>query len=167
MRRQERASLALLLAAIFLAAAPGCGRKPQIAEPPGFADLPPVPEQYRWPGQGPEVGAWQERLRSVYRALGAKAHSELKEHGQTKFRLKDLPPEQRKVLSEYLAQRGFRDWIESKVGRPPDLNRLTFALTGSPGGAVQLVVLDLANPDTSGGLNCDYIGGWPESQGRK
>jgi hypothetical protein len=89
----------------------------------------------------------------------------LKEHRQTKFRLKDLPPEQRKVITDYLAQRGLGDWVESKVGRPPDLNRLTFAFSGSPGGTVQLVVLDPANPDASGGLMCDYIGGWPTEKG--
>ena len=157
----------MLLIAVFFCAAAGCGRKRAAAEPPGFADLPPVPDQYRWPGQGPEVAAWQQRLRGVYKALGPRAHRELKERRQAKFRLKDLPPEQRKMLTDYLARRGFSDWVESKVGRPPDLNRLTFAFTGSPGGAVQLVVLDPANPDTNGGLNCDYIGGWPEGQGGK
>lgn len=159
MTQNQRASLFLLLVPICLCLTGGCGRKSAVAEPPGFADLPPVPRE--WTSNDPEVLKWRELLKSVYRAIGAEAHWKLKKEGRVTFRLKDLPREQREVLAEFLTRGYSRDWVESKVGRPPDLGRLTFAFEGSRGGTVTFVVLDPSSPG-SGGLRCADIGGWPE-----
>ncbi len=154
--------LALLLIAELLA---GCGRKPR-PEPPGFASLPPVPKEFQY-SDSPEVAKRAEVLRSIYTALGSEAHWKLKEERRVTFRFGDVPEKSREALRAFLQTEGTRDWVESKVGRPPDFNRLTFVFTGSPGGVVQFAVLDPANPEINGGLNCDYIGGWPASKGGK
>jgi len=164
MRRHEWASLALLLMMVPVGATAGCGRKQAVAEPPGFADLSPVPSD--WGLSDPETLMWRERLKGVYKALGPEAHWKLKKEGKVVFRLRDCPRMQQDTLAEFLRSYRVRDWVESKVGRPPDIGRLTFQFEGAPGSTVTLVILDPVNPG-DGGLRCSDIGSWPANQGQK
>jgi hypothetical protein len=151
----------LLLLPICLCVIAGCGKKPVVAEPPGFADLPPVPRG--WGSDDPEVQKWREPLKGVYQALGPEAHWKLKQEHKVDFRLRDLPPASRDVLIEYLKQAGVRDWVESKVGRPPDLGRLGLRFEGSPGSTVTLALIDPADPDSDNRFH--DIGAWPSEKG--
>jgi len=155
-------TLAILLIGACTALA-GCDRRPPRASPPGFADLPPVPGEREFGSPDAERLAWRERMEDVYKALGPDAHWKLKEERRVVFRMKDLPSEQQETLAEYVRGRHRRGWVESKVGRPPDLSRLSFAFWGSPGGTVTLAILDPRAPQ-SGGLQCAEIGGWPEEE---